>query len=60
MKPIKNIFITPEEFEEIQSKYDDICEYLNVETFFSSRTSQKHNRVVTGLIMSRILNNNLS
>ncbi|MHC1683814.1 MAG: Uma2 family endonuclease [Clostridiaceae bacterium] len=50
MDPIRNIFITPEEFEEIQSKYDGICEYLNGEILFSSRTSQKHTRVVRKIL----------
>lgn len=53
MDPIRNVFITPEEFEEIQSKYNGICEYLNGEILFSSRTSQKHNRVVRR-ILSRL------
>ena len=29
MEPIRNIFITLEQFEEIQSKYDGVAEYLN-------------------------------
>jgi Uma2 family endonuclease len=36
--------------EEIQSKYDGICEYLNGEILFSSRTSQRHNRVVRKIL----------
>ena len=31
MEPIRNVFITLEQFEEIQSKYDGVCEYLNGE-----------------------------
>lgn len=50
MEPIRNVFITPKEFEEIQSKYDGICEYLNGEILFSSRTSQKHNRIVRKIL----------
>ena len=37
MEPIRNVFITLEQFEEIQSKYDGVCEYLNGEILFSSR-----------------------
>jgi Uma2 family endonuclease len=51
--PIRNVFITPKQFEEIQSRYDGVCEYLNGEILFSSRTSQKHNRVVRK-ILSRL------
>ena len=40
MEPIRNVFITLEQFEEIQSKYDCVCEYLNGEILFSSRTSR--------------------
>lgn len=50
MELIRNVFITPKEFEEIQSKYDDICEYLNGELLFSSRTSQIHNRIVRRIL----------
>jgi len=50
MEPIRNVFITPKQFEEIQSKYDGVCEYLNGEILFSSRTSQKHNRVVRRIL----------
>lgn len=50
MDPIRNVFITPEQFEEIQSKYDGTCEYLNGEILFSSRTSQRHNRVVRRIL----------
>jgi len=50
METIRNVFITPKEFEEIQSKYDGVCEYLNGEILFSSRTSQKHNRVVRRIL----------
>ena len=50
MDPIRNVFITPSEFEEIQSKYDGVCEYLNGEILFSSRTSQRHNRVVRRIL----------
>lgn len=50
MEPIRNVFITPEEFEEIQSKYDGVCEYLNGEILFSSRTSQNHNRIVRRIL----------
>ncbi|NMM63715.1 Uma2 family endonuclease [Clostridium sp. P21] len=50
MEPIRNVFITPKQFEEIQSKYDGICEYLNGEILFSSRTSQNHNRIVRRLL----------
>ncbi|WP_286161296.1 Uma2 family endonuclease [Clostridium sp. KNHs214] len=46
MEPIRNVFVTPEQFEEIQNKYDGVCEYLNGEILFSSRTSQEHNRIV--------------
>lgn len=53
MDPIRNVFITPEEFEEIQSRYDGVCEYLNGEILFSSRTSQSHNRIVRR-ILSRL------
>ena len=34
MEPIRNVFITLEQFEEIQSKYDGVCEYLNGEILF--------------------------
>ncbi|MDW8802507.1 Uma2 family endonuclease [Clostridium sp. A1-XYC3] len=50
MEPIRNAFITPKQFEEIQSKYDGICEYLNGEILFSSRTSQSHNRIVRRIL----------
>ena len=50
MDPIRNVFITPEEFEEIQSRYDGVCEYLNGEILFSSRTSQRHNRVIRRIL----------
>lgn len=50
MEPIRNVFITPKQFEEIQSKYDGICEYLNGEILFSSRTSQRHNRIVRKIL----------
>jgi Uma2 family endonuclease len=50
MEPIRNVFITPKEFEEIQSKYDGICEYLNGEILFSSRTSQRHNRIIRKIL----------
>lgn len=50
MEPIRNVFITPEQFEEIQSKYDGVCEYLNGEILFSSRTSLEHNRVVRRIL----------
>ena len=50
MEPIRNVFITLEQFEEIQSKYDGVCEYLNGEILFSSRTSRQHNRVVRKII----------
>ena len=50
MEPIRNVFITLEQFEEIQSKYDGVCEYLNGEILFSSRTSRQHNRVVRKIL----------
>ena len=50
METIRYVFITPIEFEEIQSKYYGVCEYLNGEILFSSRTSQKHNRVVRKIL----------
>ena len=50
MEPIRNVFITLEQFEEIQSKYDCVCEYLNGEILFSSRTSRQHNRVVRKIL----------
>lgn len=50
MELIRNVFITPEQFEEIQSKYDGVCEYLNGEILFSSRTSQNHNRIVRRIL----------
>ena len=50
MEPIRNVFITLEQFAEIQSKYDGVCEYLNGEILFSSRTSRQHNRVVIKIL----------
>ena len=50
MEPIRNVFITLEQFAEIQSKYDGVCEYLNGEILFSSRTSRQHNRVVRKIL----------
>jgi Uma2 family endonuclease len=50
MESIRNVFITPKQFEEIQSKYDGVCEYLNGEILFSSRTSKLHNRVVRKIL----------
>lgn len=50
MEPLKNIYITPEQFEEIQSKYDGVCEYFNGEILFSSRTSKIHNRIVRRIL----------
>ena len=50
MEPIRNVFITLEQFEEIQSKYDGVCEYLNGEILFSSRISRQHNRVVRKIL----------
>ena len=51
--PIRNVFITLEQFAEIQSKYDGVCEYLNGEILFSSRTSRQHNRVVRKILTTR-------
>ncbi|MGL5084237.1 MAG: Uma2 family endonuclease [Clostridium sp.] len=50
MEPPKNVYITPAQFEEIQSKYDGVCEYLNGEILFSSRTSKVHNRTVRRIL----------
>lgn len=50
MNTIRNVFITPEQFEEIQIKYDGVCEYLNGEILFSSKTSQNHNRIVRRIL----------
>jgi Uma2 family endonuclease len=50
MEPLRNVFITLEQFEEIQSKYDGVCEYFNGEILFSSRTSREHNRVVRRIL----------
>ena len=50
MEPIRNVFITLDQFEEIQGNYDGVCEYLNGEILFSSRTSRQHNRIVRKIL----------
>ncbi|WP_242971854.1 Uma2 family endonuclease [Haloimpatiens massiliensis] len=50
MQPIRNVFVTPEQFEEIQNKYDGVFEYLNGEILFSSRTSPEHNRIARKIL----------
>lgn len=59
MGPTRYVFITPEQFEEIQSNYNGICEYLNGEILFSSRTSQNHNRIVRRILSKLVYIKNL-
>lgn len=44
-----NIFISLDEFDKIQSRYDGKAEYYNGQILFSSRTSMTHNRIVMGI-----------
>lgn len=44
-----NIFISLDEFDKIQAKYDGKAEYYNGQILFSSRTSMSHNRIVMGI-----------
>ena len=49
MQVQNNIFISLDEFDKIQAKYDGKAEYYNGQILFSSRTSMAHNRIVMGI-----------
>ena len=49
MQVQNNIFISLDEFDKIQARYDGKAEYYNGQILFSSRTSMTHNRIVMGI-----------